>query len=61
MEKALGFQQKVIELWNILGIGWPASGKYVYQILGLPVRETCRVSHAPITDKVRRNLERVFE
>lgn len=60
LDKALEFQQKVIELWDILGTGWPASGKYVYKILGLPVRETCRVSHVPITDEVRDNLESFF-
>lgn len=60
LEKALECQQKVIGLWDTIGTGWPASGKFVYKLFGLPVEETCRVSHSPITDEVRRNLESVF-
>lgn len=60
LEKALECQHKVMELWNALDTGWSASGKFVYKLFGLPVGETCRTRHAPLTDEIRRNLEKVF-
>lgn len=59
--KALQLQRQVLDLWQAVDAGWPASGKRAVRSFGVSIGETCRVDHGTIDENVIENLGRAMD